>query len=70
MTNSIFIQTYENSLQVLHDWHVVVKSFFKSTFKRHLNIYLNFVYDFCVPVSDGRKMIFHRQIDFELTHSR
>lgn len=46
-------------------------SFFTSTtFKRHLNIYLNFAYDFCLPVSDGRKMIFHTQIDFELTHSR
>lgn len=56
-----------NSLQVLHDWHIVVKSFFKSkTFKQHLNIYLDFAYVFCLFVSEGHKTIFHRQIDFDL----
>lgn len=56
-----------NSLQVLYDWHIVDKSFFKSkTFKRHLNIYLDFAYVFCLFVSEGRRMICHRQIDFDL----
>lgn len=56
-----------NSLQVLYDWHIVDKSFFKSkTFKRHLNIYLDFAYVFCLFVSEGRRMICHRQIDFGL----
>lgn len=56
-----------NSLQVLYDWHIVDKSFFKSkTFKRHLNIYSDFAYVFCLFVSEGRRMICHRQIDFDL----
>lgn len=60
MTNSISIQTNEK-LNTGIAWLA------SKTFKRHLNIYLDIPCAFCLLVFEGRKTIFNRQIDFDLT---